>query len=214
MFLIFLLGILISSVVYYKILLGYAENELTTNANLLISTMDSVRKYNRDEVTSLLKKQSEEKFLPESIPSFAVRGVFDTLTNSYQDQYGEYLYKDAMLNPTSLKDKATDEEETIIEKLRQQDNRVVENIDHGYLMINGEKHFYTARPIKVTQSNCLECHSTLDRAPKSLQILYKQGKYGANQGLGWELNKVIGAKVIFIPAKKFLQLPNNILFSF
>jgi HAMP domain-containing protein len=199
---IFLVGTLFSSIIYYRILLGYAENELTTNANLLISTMDSVRKYNRDKVSPLLKKQSNEKFVPESVPSFAVRGVFDTLINSYKDEYGEFLYKDAMLNPTSVKDQASDSEMKIIEKLYQQDNRSEENIDRGYLMIDGEKHFYTARPIKISQSNCLECHSTLSRAPKSLQILYQQGVYKPNAGLGWELNKVIGTKIIFIPANK------------
>lgn len=202
---IFLIGILVSSIVYYQILLGYAENELTTNANLLISSMDSVRKYHRDKVTPLLKKQSSEKFIPESVPSFAVRGVFDTLANSYKDQYGEYLYKDAMLNPTSIKDKATDKEIEIIVKLDQQDSQLKEkedNVDSGYLMIDGQKYFYTARPIKISQSNCLECHSTLSRAPKSLQVLYQQGVYEANAGLGWKLNKVIGTKIIFIPADK------------
>ncbi len=206
---IFLGGIIVSSAVYYNILLGNAKNELSTQSNMLISTMDSVRKYNQDKVNPLLEKQSEEKFLLESIPSYAVRGVFDTLTNSYKDKYEKYSYKDAMINPTNPKDKATDEEVKIIEKLSQQDKLAGQNIDQGFLMINEEKKFYTARPIKITQSNCLVCHTTLEKSPKSLQILYEQNKYGANQGFGWELNKIIGTKIIYVPADQVYRVTNN-----
>lgn len=202
-------GIIVSSVIYHNVLLGNAERELNTQANVLISTMDSVRKYNHDQVTPLLKKQSEEKFLLESIPSFAVREVFDTLTNSYKGQYGEYLYKDAMVNPTNLKDKATDEESKIIEKLSQRDKLARENIEQGFTLLNGQNKFYTARPIKITESSCLSCHTTLEKSPKSVQVLYEQGKYGANQGFGWELNKVIGTKIIYIPADKVFKTANE-----
>ncbi len=206
---IFLGGIIVSSLVYYNILLGNVENELNTQSNVLISTMDSVRKYNQDHVNPLLKKQSEEKLLLESIPSYAVRGVFDTLTNSYKDKYGKYRYKDAMINPTNPKDIATDEEIKIIEKLSQQDKLAGQNMDQGFLMINGENKFYSARPIKITQSNCLICHTTLEKSPKSLQILYEQSKYGANQGFGWELNKIIGTKIIYVPADEIYKITNK-----
>jgi HAMP domain-containing protein len=206
---IFVGGMIVSSVVYYNILLGNAKNELNTLSNVLISTMDSVRKYNQDKVNPLLEKQSEEKFLLESIPSYAVSKVFDVLTNSYKDKYGKYRYKDAMINPTNPKDKASDEEIKIIEKLSQQDKLAGQNIDQGFLMINGEKKFYTARPIKITQTSCLVCHATLKNSPKSLQIFYEQNKYGANQGFGWELNKIIGTKIIYVPADEIYKITNK-----
>ncbi|MEH2242792.1 c-type heme family protein [Nostoc sp.] len=208
---IFLGGLIIGSVIFYNILFDSAKNELNTQANVLISTMDSVRRYNQDKVHPLLEKQSEEKLLLESIPSYAVHEVFDILTNSYKDKYGEYRYKDAMINPTNLKDKATDEEIKIIDKLSlsQQDKLVGQNIDQGFLMINGENKFYSARPIKITQSSCLNCHSSLDKSPKSLQILYEQGKYKPNQGFGWELNKIIGTKIIYVPAKQVYKTTNE-----
>jgi methyl-accepting chemotaxis protein len=206
---VFLGGIIVSSAVYYNILLGNARNELSTLSNVLISTMDSVRKYNQDKVSPLLNEESENSFLLPSIPSYAVRGVFDILTNSYKDMYGKYSYKDAMINPTNLRDKASDEEIKIIEKLSQQDKLAGQNIDQGFLMINGKKQFYTARPIKITQSSCLVCHTSLEKSPKSLQILYEQGKYGANQGFGWELNKIIGTKIIYVPADNVYKIAND-----
>jgi methyl-accepting chemotaxis protein len=209
MFTIFLLGIIVSSVVSYNILRGYTENELNRQANVLISTMDSIRKYNQDKVYPLLNKQSEQKFLLESIPSYAVSEVFGILTNAYKDKYGEYSYKDAMINPTNSKDQATEEEIKIIDKLSKQDKLGEQNIAQGFLTINGESKFYTSRPIKITQSSCLVCHSTLEKSPKSLQILYEQGKYGLNQGFGWELNKIIGTKIIYIPAEQVYKITNK-----
>lgn len=208
---VFLGGIIVSSVVYYNVLFGNAKNELNRQANIIISTMDSVRKYNNDKVSPLLEKQSEEKFLLEYIPSVATSKVFDILTRVYKDNYGEYGYKDAMINPTNLKDEATDEEIKIIDKLSQQDKLAVagENIDQGFLRINGENKFYTARPIKITQSSCLRCHISLEKSPKSLQALYERGNYAANQGFGWELNKIIGTKIIYIPADQVYETANR-----
>lgn len=206
---IFLGGIIVSSVVYYNILLEKAKNELNIQSNMLISTLDSVRKYNQDNVNPLLEKQSEEKFLLESIPSYAVRGVFTTLTKSYQDKYGKYSYKDAMINPTNPQDKATDEEIKIIEKLSQQDKLTQQNIVQGFLAVDGENKFYSARPIKITQSSCLSCHTSLKTSPKSLQLLYAQNNYGSNQGFGWELNKIIGTKIIYVPADEIYKITNR-----
>ncbi|MBO3462831.1 DUF3365 domain-containing protein [Aetokthonos hydrillicola Thurmond2011] len=161
--------------------------------------MDSVRKYNSDRITPLLKTQSEQKFLKESIPEFATNQVFDIFASVYKDNYRDYLYRSAMINPTNPSHKATPGEVKIIETLKNQDQRGGQNVEQGYVNISGKNYFYTSRPIKITNKACLSCHSTLEKAPQSLQLLYKQGKYVANQGFGWELNTVIGAKVVYIP---------------
>ena len=203
---VFLVGIIVSGVVYYNILLGNAENEVNTQANLLISTVDAIRKYNAERVTPLLEKQSEEKMLIEAIPSVAMVKVFDIFTNAIQDKYGEYRYRNAMINPTNIKDKADENEIKIIEKLSQQYKPGGKNIAEGYRTMNGEnkRYFYTARPIIIQQkqTSCLSCHTSLEKSPKSLQALYKQNVYTGNNGFGWELDKVIGTKIIYVPADK------------
>jgi methyl-accepting chemotaxis protein len=173
--------------------------------------MDSVRKYNNDKVAPLLAKQSGEELLLESIPSYSVREVFETLTTVYKEQYRDYSYKDAMINPTNSKDKATEDEIKIINKLSQQDRLELagDNIDQGFLLIDGKNRFYNARPIKISQSSCLSCHNSLEKAPKSLQRLYKKGQYGATQGFGWELNKVIGAKIVYVPTDEVYKAANE-----
>jgi hypothetical protein len=84
--------IIVASLIYYHICSTAAEYQLRYQANMLISTMDSVRKYNNDHITPLLKTQSEQTFLLESIPTFAVNQVFDIFTNAYKDDYGDYRY--------------------------------------------------------------------------------------------------------------------------
>ncbi|BAZ82062.1 DUF3365 domain-containing protein [Sphaerospermopsis kisseleviana CS-549] len=204
-------AIIVIGLIYGNICLNSAEFQLKSQANMLISAMDSVRKYHNDYITPLLKTQSEQKFLQESIPMFAVNQVFDIFTSAYKNNYGDYIYKSAMINPTNLKNKATLEEIKIIDTLKQQDLDTqrqpgLQNIDQGYLNINGNKYFYISRPIKITDKSCLNCHSTLDKVPQSLQLLYKQGKYLANQGLNWEFNTVIGTKIVYVPTSQVYKV--------
>lgn len=207
-------AIIVISLIYGAVCFNSAEYQLKSQANMLISAMDSVRKYNNDYITPLLKTQSEQNFLKESIPMFAINQIFDIFTTAYKDTYGDYLYKSAMINPTNLKDKATLDEVKIIETLKQQDlvnqsQPSGSNIDQGYVKINGGEYFYTSRPIKITDKSCLSCHSTLEKAPQSLQLLYKQEEYLANQGMGWEFNTVIGAKVVYVPTTQVYKIAQN-----
>ncbi|WP_353932365.1 DUF3365 domain-containing protein [Okeanomitos corallinicola TIOX110] len=217
-------AIIIISLIYGTVCLNFAEFQLKSQANMLISAMDAVRKYNHDYITPLLRTEADEKLLMESIPTFAVNQVFNVFAAAYKNDYGDYIYKSAMINPSNLNDKATLEEIKIIETLKQQDldtqrqpagqnidqgyqdQVAVQNIDQGYVKIEDRDYFYTSRPIKITDKTCLSCHSTLEKAPQSLQVLYKQGKYVANQGFGWELNTVIGAKVVYVPATEVYKI--------
>jgi len=206
---VFMGGIIFSGVVYYNILHRNAENEINTQANLLISTVDAIRKYNADRVTPLLKEQSKEKMLIEALPSVAAAKVFDIFTNAAY-KYGEYRYRNAMINPTNINDKATENEIKIIEKLSEQYKPKGTNIAEGYLTMNekNNRYFYTARPIIIekSQTSCLSCHTSLETSPQSLQALYQKGVYTGNNGFGWELDKVIGTKIIYVPADKINKI--------
>ena len=53
---------------------------------------------------------------------------------------------------------------------------------------------YIARPLRITNPACLQCHSTVEAAPRTLI-----DKYGQANGFGWNLNEVIGAQVVSVP---------------
>ena len=63
---------------------------------------------------------------------------------------------------------------------------------------------YLARPIQIRNGACLECHSTVDVAPKTLI-----DRYGNANGFGWQLNEIIGAQIVSVPTDVPLARANN-----
>lgn len=53
---------------------------------------------------------------------------------------------------------------------------------------------FIARPIRITNPVCLQCHSTVDAAPATMIE-----KYGNSNGFGWKLNETLGAQVVSVP---------------
>ncbi|MFH7024179.1 MAG: DUF3365 domain-containing protein [Heteroscytonema crispum UTEX LB 1556] len=194
---IFLGGITFSGIALANILNHKAQNEITSNALLLLRTLNSVRAYTNNEVTPQLEQRiGKQSFVPQVIPSYSSRRVFDNLrkdNNSYQD----FLYKDAMLNPTKIQDMADSFEKQIVNNFRQQKNQQEKS---GFRDFAGEKYFYIARPIVITDASCLRCHSTPEAAPKEMIKIY-----GEKNGFGWKLNEVLGAQIVSVPTNIVLQ---------
>ena len=188
---VFISGILMSGVALSRLLNYTAEAELTSKALMLMETMNSVRQYTVDEVRPELEDRSEIEFLPETVPSYSAHTVFNTLQAN--PDYEEFFYKEAVLNPTNLKDWADDFEESLVTAFRQPDSPP--DIE-GFRQVPGSSLYYIARPIQIKQEACLSCHSTPDRAPQSMIDLY-----GTEHGFGWELNEIVGTQMISVPAQ-------------
>ncbi|OUL35780.1 histidine kinase, partial [Nostoc sp. T09] len=73
----------------------------------------------------------------------------------------------------------------------------------------GEKLFYSAQPLTVSNSSCLLCHGKPDQAPKS-----HVQRYGTQNGYGWKLNQVVGTQIIYIPASEVFANAHKALFLF
>ena len=137
---------------------------------------------------------TQEKFIPESIPSFSLREMFEILRKN--QKYNNIIYKDATLNPVNLRDQADEFEANIVQRFRQESE--LKDLS-GFRTIYGESLFYTARPFRVQKQTCLRCHSTPEAAPKS-QI----ATYGREHGFGWKLNEIIATQIVYVPAKEIL----------
>jgi HAMP domain-containing protein len=197
----FISGILISGIVLSNALEHRAEDEINYRAQVLTQMINSVRNYTNNRITPLLSasQESQQKFIPETIPSFAAREVFEELRGN--KEYTNYFYKDATINPTNLRDKADDFETSLIMRFR--DNTKLQNLS-GFRTLFGEQLFYSARPFAITQQSCLRCHSTPEQAPKSHVT-----SYGAENGYGWKLNDIITTQIIYIPANKLFENANK-----
>lgn len=191
----FIVGIALSGSALAGVLNYNAQKQIRTEAEVLMKAMNSVRMYTNNQITPELSEQWETKFLPQSIPSYAVREVFERLRED--DSWDTFFYKDATLNPTNLRDKADKFETEIIMHL--QDNPDLPQLSGVRSSPTGNL-YYLARPFAITDPTCLVCHDTPERAPKPMLDLY-----GPDNGFGWVLNKVIGIQVIYVPETQVMQ---------
>ncbi len=198
---VFIIGILISGVALSQVLDRKAQNEINSKALALMEMNNSIRNYTNDRVQPWLlpKLDIQEDFIPESIPTFSVREVFEYFRLS--PEFSNYFYKDAALNPTNLRDKADDFEAEIVKKFSTEPD--IKSVS-GFRTMSGIKLYYTAKPFIVTKESCLRCHSTVERAPKS-QI----NTYGKHNGFGWKLNDVVAAQIVYVPAENILRNANS-----
>lgn len=194
---VFLVVVVLNGLVLSQILRGNAQQQVTNQALVLIETMDSVRDYTREQVNPELadRLESEEQFLPQTVPGYSAREVFEYLRK--RTDYTDFFYKEATLNPTNLRDKADEFETDIVNAFR--DDPELENRS-GFRTLPSGDLFYVARPIPIKKESCLRCHSTPAAAPKS-----QLATYGPENGFGWQLNEIVGAQMIFVPADKVLN---------
>ncbi len=197
---VFLSGIFISGITLSTVLEKKAENEVSAKASILMQMANSVRNYTNDRVQPLLlpKLETEEQFVRESVPTFATREVFEYLRKD--KEYANFIYKDAALNPTNLRDKADPFEANIVKEFREKPGLSTKS---NFRTMSGVKLFYTARPFAIKQQSCLQCHNTPEEAPKS-----QLTTYGRN-GFGWQLNQIVAAQMVYVPAEDVLKSANN-----
>ncbi|NMG09620.1 DUF3365 domain-containing protein [Brasilonema sp. UFV-L1] len=195
--LIFILGISLSGTALSKVLEHRAEEELTSKAMVLFVTMNSVRNYTQKQINPLLapKLETESAFIPQAIPTYSVREVFESIRSN--EEYKNFFYKDAAPNPTNLRDKADEFETQLVKEFRTHP-QIKQRSDFRNLPEG--KVFYIARPFAVREQRCLECHSTPEIAPKSLLA-----SYGSEHGFGWKLNEIIAAQVLYVPAEEIFH---------
>lgn len=173
-----------------------AENEIASKALILMETMNSVRNYTSTQVQPELIDRIDTVFLPETIPAYSAREVFEGLRQKNAD-YRNFFYKEATLNPSNLRDKANPFEEKLVEKFIDRSDKKEQK---GFYNSPGGQLFYIARPIQITQQSCLQCHSTPEVAPKTVVE-----RYGSVNGMGWQLNEIVGAQVISVPAQTVIS---------
>lgn len=177
---------------------GQAQNQISVQAQILFKTTSAIRDYTDIQIRPHLEKSSQSIFLPQTIPAYSAREVFEKFRT---DSWSDYFYKEATLNPTNLRDKADSFETEIVNRFRTETN--LKKLK-GFRSLDSGELFYVAQPLAVTKTSCLECHSTPEVAPQSMIDLY-----GRDNGFGWKMNEIVAARIIYIPATKVLQTANQ-----
>ncbi|MCP6762133.1 MAG: DUF3365 domain-containing protein [Fischerella sp. CENA71] len=195
--LVFIISILVTSITMSTLLQHRAQKEVTSKAIILMRTMNSVRKYTQDRINPLLKSrlETETQFIPETVPAFSAIKIFENFRKD--NEFKNFIYREAAINPTNLRDKADNFETKILQSFR--NNPKTQEITGFRKLPQGEV-FYIARPLAITQPSCLECHSTVEKAPKSLLA-----SYGTKNGFGWQLNEIVAAQIISVPSQEVFE---------
>ena len=184
---IFLLAFAVAAFVTHAVLQANAKDEILRTARLMMEAASATRDYTNVQIKPLLETQLKYTFLPQSVPAFAATEQFNELRKKHAD----FGYKEATLNPTNPRDRATDWEADVINQFRLAPKTAEAT---GERETPTGRTMFLARPIQITNQACLECHSTVDAAPKTMLDLY-----GNANGFGWKLNDVIGMQVVSVP---------------
>lgn len=184
---VFLAGFAATGLVSRQLLQDNAREEVLRNARLMMDTALSVRAYTVEQVKPHLDRQLQDVFLPQSVPAYAAT---ETLSH-IQKKYRDYGYKEATLNPTNPRDRATDWEADIVQQFRQnsESKELVSERTGGTGRV-----LYIAKPIQISNAACLQCHSVPAAAPASMLKIY-----GEANGFGWKHNEIVGAQVVTVP---------------
>jgi HAMP domain-containing protein len=192
-----------TGIILSRVLQNYAEQVVADRASMLIDTMNSIRHYTSTQINPELsaRLETEEMFLPQTVPAYSSREVFEHLRT--KEQYSQFFYKEATLNPTNIRDKADRFETDIVESFKNSSQEQ----QQGFRSIPGGEIFYIARPLKIEKESCLRCHSDPKLAPASLIA-----SYGSNNGFGWKLNEIVGAQIISVPSSQVFEAANQLRF--
>jgi len=191
LFFVFAIGFLVAGYVSRGLLQHNAKLEIEENARIMMEAALAVRSYTNTQIKPLLQTQVKYSFLPQQVPAYSANQYFSQLRKTFPD----YTYKEATLNPTNPVDRAADWEADIVRYFQQSPDQkeLVRERDTP----NGRM-LYIARPMKIYDAKCLDCHDTPQRAPATMV-----DRYGGDNGFGWKMGDTLTAQIISAP----MQLP-------
>jgi protein-histidine pros-kinase len=189
MLLALLLGLGIDAAYSYVVLRNNARREVLGEAAIMMSQADVISRYTDREIAPLLAEQSRLNFAPQTIPFWVAQTTFRAL----QTKFPEYSFREPALNPTNPSDRPTQAQTDIIDVFARQPQ--LEEFVSERQGPTGPILQY-ARPIRITDKSCLECHSTPAAAPASMVE-----RYGRTNGFGWKFGDLVGAQIVSVPMR-------------
>ena len=199
---VFLAGFGVAGYISHDMLFCHAREQVLAEARLVMEAALAVRGYTVAQVRPHLDSIMHEQFLPQTVPAYAATETLAELRKKYPN----YNYKEATLNPTNPRDRASDWEADLVQNFR---NRPDSKEITGQRDTPTGRSLYVAHPIRIETAACLPCHSTPGVAPPSMIKVY-----GNANGFGWKLNEVVGAQVVSVPMSVPLENANQAFRTF
>ncbi len=184
---VFTLALIPAGWISHRLLQRSARTQVIQNARIMMETAMAVRGYTVRQIKPLLDGRLQQTFLPQTVPAYSATEVFGSL----HQQYPDYDYKEATLNPTNPRDRTTDWEADVVNEFR---NNPARKEIIGQRMTPEGTSLYLSHPIAITDTKCLACHATPQEAPASLIR-----QYGPSNGFGWKPGEIVGAQIVTVP---------------
>ena len=106
------IAVAVSGTIVYGELHRSARAQAVETASLLMASAEATRVYTTEFIKPQLDKRLDIEFLPQSVPAFAATETVITL----RKQFPELTYKEATLNPTNPRDRASDWEADLVNR--------------------------------------------------------------------------------------------------
>ena len=174
---ILIIGCIVSGLGLSLTMQNKAEKEIMAKAEMLIHSVNSVRKYTSEEIQPLLSANSNtnSQSVSDTLATFGATQVFE---NFRQDsKYKNFLYKEVALDSINPEDKPDKFEINLINKFRKQPQKKQLT---GYRKISGEKLFYITRPLAIAEDG-----TTFEKTSPGLTSASKN-----NNGLNQKSNEI------------------------
>ncbi|MDD0812201.1 DUF3365 domain-containing protein [Curvibacter sp. RS43] len=181
----FVFGVVAAGCISYRLEARQAQDEIKQKADMVLETALAVRAFTSEEVTQALATLPDpDRFHAAQVPSFAAQSAMHRLA----DKLPGYKYRESSLNPTNVNDRATDWEVGLLRQFQGDPNRqeLIGEVGEG-----AARQYYVARPIRMSSSACLQCHSVPAAAPKAMLA-----RYGSSNGFGWQMGDVVGLQLV------------------
>lgn len=187
------LSLLVGVSSFYLILRHRALEAGSKEARLLLKAAVAVSAFTDEQVFSLTPKLPNDTFFKQVVPFYAANAVFQKMRTDYP----LYTFRQPALNPTNPNDRPTPHEVELIGRFR--DDPSLTSLD-GVRKDEDRTLFYVAHPIRISDAQCLTCHSTPDKAPPAMVVAY-----GRSNGFGWHLNDTVGMVELSVPITEELR---------
>ncbi len=193
----FAVGFAVAAFVLHGVFVNGAREEVLNNARIMMTAANAIRSYTADDLVPILPMERDGKFVAETVPAFAAQANFKAI----QAVFAGYTYREPTLNPTNPSDRAQDWEADIIHAFREDPLKKELTIERDTPL---GPTLNLARPVTITDPNCLICHDTAAKAPAAMIRTY-----GGVNGFGWKLNETVAAQVLSVPMAVPLKLANQ-----
>ncbi|MGV1099735.1 c-type heme family protein [Thiovibrio sp. JS02] len=158
--------------------------------NYILANRDFYKEKQRPLIMEVFEK---DRFYPELMSGFVLtRGTFDI----FKKNLAGYDFKQATLDPLHLPNKADQWERELIAVFAGNPEM---KISEGLMKRGDESFFYMAKPIRVSEKDCLRCHGDVSDAPKDQVEIY-----GTRNGYNWKMNDTVAAYVVYVSVEKAL----------